>query len=392
MPEIEFDTWFADGDVDWRGQLAEIGQQHRFFRIAGESTIWVTRYDDMREIMHDWQLFSPNDSAGRGAGNSRDDGTKSADIYLLPPNEEGARLLDIRHGLMPMFSPAEARRWAPRMHEVARDLVSGFVGQGEVDAVSAFARRYFPYIGAEWIGAPREDWDWLTDLEGRAFVAPSNPQSRMLDLQNDAMMAIIDYCKHLVALKRKSPDNSLTSFALTLELEGRPITDAEAAAIVAEACLGSGHTVAAQIGYVLKYLSQHEALRRRVAHGSAEELDRIFEELLRMFALWGHERWVTRDTEFHGLSLKKDVLLFLAWPLGNFDRSPNRHLTFGTGPHQCLGRHWARVSGTVAIAEWHRQIPEYELEPGTSVVEQIYAGVGYHALPLRWAVDPSTAS
>ena len=47
-----------------------------------------------------------------------------------------------------------------------------------------------------------------------------------------------------------------------------------------------------------------------------------------------------------------------------FDRASNRHLAFGGGVHRCLGSHLARRELRVAMREWHRRIPDYELEPG----------------------------
>jgi cytochrome P450 len=50
-----------------------------------------------------------------------------------------------------------------------------------------------------------------------------------------------------------------------------------------------------------------------------------------------------------------------------FDRDVNRHLAFGGGVHRCLGSHLARRELRVALREWHRRIPDYELEPGVEL-------------------------
>ena len=49
------------------------------------------------------------------------------------------------------------------------------------------------------------------------------------------------------------------------------------------------------------------------------------------------------------------------------DRSSNRHLAFGGGPHRCLGSHLARLELRVALEEWHRRIPEYRLPDGVDL-------------------------
>jgi len=50
-----------------------------------------------------------------------------------------------------------------------------------------------------------------------------------------------------------------------------------------------------------------------------------------------------------------------------FDREENRHLAFGGGIHRCLGSHLARRELRVALQEWHRRIPHYELAPGVEL-------------------------
>ena len=48
----------------------------------------------------------------------------------------------------------------------------------------------------------------------------------------------------------------------------------------------------------------------------------------------------------------------------DFDRERNIHVAFGAGPHRCLGSHLARMELRVAMEEWHRRIPDYEIKPG----------------------------
>jgi len=66
-----------------------------------------------------------------------------------------------------------------------------------------------------------------------------------------------------------------------------------------------------------------------------------------------------------------------------------RSLAFGVGPHRCLGLHLARMEMRVALAEWHRRIPEYELAPGVTPQVRWPAGtVGIDSLPLVWDTPP----
>jgi cytochrome P450 len=66
----------------------------------------------------------------------------------------------------------------------------------------------------------------------------------------------------------------------------------------------------------------------------------------------------------------------------DFDRGVTRHLSFGGGPHRCLGSHLARQEMAVVLEEWHRRIPDYELaEQATEHGGQVW---GLNSLKLRW--------
>jgi cytochrome P450 len=61
------------------------------------------------------------------------------------------------------------------------------------------------------------------------------------------------------------------------------------------------------------------------------------------------------------------------------------HYAFGAGPHRCLGSHLAREELSIALAEWHRQLPEYRLRPDASVVETWGSVNALTSLPLQFA-------
>jgi cytochrome P450 len=67
----------------------------------------------------------------------------------------------------------------------------------------------------------------------------------------------------------------------------------------------------------------------------------------------------------------------------DIDRFPNNHIAFGAGPHRCLGSHLARRELKIALEEWHKRIPNYQLAPEADLIE--YGGqIGLESLPLVW--------
>ena len=86
-------------------------------------------------------------------------------------------------------------------------------------------------------------------------------------------------------------------------------------------------------------------------------------------------REVTREVTFHGRTMEPGQPVLFLYPSGNHDerefpdpdafdihRQPPRILSFGFGPHSCLGINVARLEARVCLEETLRAIPEYELD------------------------------
>jgi cytochrome P450 len=66
----------------------------------------------------------------------------------------------------------------------------------------------------------------------------------------------------------------------------------------------------------------------------------------------------------------------------DFERSPNRHLAFGGGPHRCLGSHLARMELRIALEEAVQLMPKFHLTPGRSVVRTLGQIKAFDVLPI----------
>lgn len=88
-------------------------------------------------------------------------------------------------------------------------------------------------------------------------------------------------------------------------------------------------------------------------------------------------------------SAARDETQFAEPEVFQADRVPNQHLTFGAGPHRCAGSHLARLELRIALEEWHRLIPDYEIADHAVTREHVGPVAGLTALPLRWATRPA---
>jgi cytochrome P450 len=154
-------------------------------------------------------------------------------------------------------------------------------------------------------------------------------------------------------------------------------------------------TVASQVSYIMLHLATHADDRARIVAEPAL-IPRAIEEMMRVYPIVQTARKATRDFDFHGCPVKAGDMA--AFPLASagrddaeyqdarrvdLDRGITRHLSFGGGPHRCLGSHLARQELAVVLEEWHRAIPDYEMvgQP----IEHSGQMFGLDSLRLKWS-------
>jgi len=205
----------------------------------------------------------------------------------------------------------------------------------------------------------------------------------------DAWQSAMDFVKHIVlAPLRDQPGDDLLSYLLTKQDEIEQLTDDMIAAI-GFSMIGAGFdTTYKTLSSSLAFLASNPdaQAKARTAPSSA-----VVEEMLRMFAPVAAGRRVQADTVVAGQRLRAGDRVLLAYPAANrdpaefsdpdtarFERNNNRHLTFGTGIHRCLGMHLARLEMRVAIEEVLSAFTEFHLAPGEKasfVQSQVWGAV-----------------
>jgi cytochrome P450 len=148
-------------------------------------------------------------------------------------------------------------------------------------------------------------------------------------------------------------------------------------------------------------LARHPGAYRRIADGEVP-LDRAVEELLRVHPpVLSFRRTAARDAELAGQRIRAGDKVVVFHASANHDervftdpdrldpgRSPNPHVSFGDGPHVCLGAHFARLQLRTLYEEWLGALPAPELagEPRRLVSNFIN---GITRLPLRVSGPPA---
>ncbi|MEO6628715.1 MAG: cytochrome P450, partial [Aquihabitans sp.] len=153
------------------------------------------------------------------------------------------------------------------------------------------------------------------------------------------------------------------------------------------------------IGASLWHLAHHPEDRRRLI-AEPELVPFAVEEFLRFYAPVTMARIAATDTEIGGCPVAERDWVLLSFPAANrdpeaferadefvIDRQRNRHLAFGLGIHRCLGSNLARMELRVAIEEWLKRVPDFELADPEAVRWSTGQVRGPRTLPLRITVE-----
>jgi cytochrome P450 len=284
-----------------------------------------------------------------------------------PPFHAMARRL-----LLPAFAPKQIEPWEPEVRKLCNELLDrmGDITPGEsiVDAAVQYAQHIPVNVIGRMLGFPAKDEDlfrkFVHDALERIAEEPGTREG-MDDLGNYIADQIDDH--------KANPRDDLTSYLLNIEIEGQKVSDDIAGGMIILLLIAGIDTTWSAIGSSLWHLAQHPEDHQRLLD-EPEVMTFALEEFLRAYAPVTMARLVAKDHDFHGCPMKADDWVLLPFPAANrdplkfedpdtfiVDRKENRHAAFGLGIHRCIGSNLARLELKVAIEEFVKRFPRFEL-------------------------------
>ena len=363
------------------------------FRVAkmiGMHSPVLSRYEDVVWALRHPEIFSSEIDMRVMLGNER----PMIPQQLDPPAQVRYRkILDLQ------FSRQRMQALEPEIRRHANELIDGFVASGSCEFDAAFAVPLPCRAFLSLMGLPQEDLALFLELKDGIIRPPVPPMDLIAAAEHREKVGkrIYAYFSDVIAARRAAPLADIVTYLTRVELDDRKLTEHEILDICYLFLLGGLDTVTATLGCSFAFLATNPEHRRRVATGDAQVVNDAIEELLR----WETPvamvpRVLKQDVTIGDATLRAGELVNLLVGAANvdeaefpeamrvdFERERNRHIAFGAGPHRCLGSHLARMELRAALEEWHRRIPEYELQPGaTPRVSHGIREVLY--LPLVW--------
>ena len=363
---------------------------------AGPGFLAVTRHADVVRVLKDAETYS----SYLGATQIRD--PDPADLPFIrrmmlnqdPPGHGRLRRLVSR-----AFTPGRIERFEATARRRARELLSAARESGpEIDLVAAVTDDYALLNLTDLLGVPASDRGLLLTWTERviAYQDPDEPpvldaQGRPVNPRSPAMLAeMFAYAQELAAYKRREPgDDIMTALAAS------PLQDAELEMFFFLLTVAGNDTVRSAAPGGLLALAEDPEEQRRLRTGEVG-VDTAVDELLRWHPpVLSFRRTATRDTELAGVPIAAGEKVVVFHASANYDerafddpyrldlgRSPNPHVSFGDGPHVCLGAHFARLQLRVLHEEMRAVLPGIALAgPPRRLVSNFINGV--KSLPVR---------
>jgi cytochrome P450 len=326
-----------------------------------EPTFSVLAYDKAVRVLRDHETYS-------SLGLSGFMGPLFADtiIAMDEPEHHVNRAL-----VAPAFRPKVLERWRHTLvRQVIDEIIDSFISEDRVDLVQRLTFAFPVRVVARILGLPEGDAPlfqrWSIDLIN-IFVDWDRAIASLHELRS--------YFTELIAERRAAPSDDIISDLIKCEVDGRRLDDEAIFAYVRLLLPAGVETTYRSLGNLLVGLLTHreqfEALRKdRALIGAAIEEGLRWQTPFLMVA-----RRTTSDTGLGGVDIPADHAVHVFVASANRDerryvdpdrfdvrRSPAPHVSFGSGPHMCLGMHLTRVETSVALEAILDRLPNVRLD------------------------------
>jgi cytochrome P450 len=337
---------------------------------------FLTRYDDLVIAYKNTKLFSSDKkkefAPKYGASPLYEHHTTSL-VFNDPPAHTRVRRL-----IMGALSPRAIAAMEGDLIALVERLLDTLAAKGDVELIGDFASAIPVEVIGNLLDVPHDERgplrDWSLAILG-ALEPVISPE--VFARGNAAVKDFLAYLEVLVERRRQkpgNPDRDVLTRLIQGEDNGERLTEKE----LLHNCiflLNAGHeTTTNLIGNALVALSEHADQKQRLIE-HPDMIKTAVEEVLRFESSnqLGN-RMTTDNIELSGIRLPAGTPVTLCIGAANRDpaqfadpeqldigRTPNRHLAFATGAHQCAGMALARLEGAIAISRFLARFPNYAL-------------------------------
>ena len=392
--ELYYDPWRADLNADPYPMFKRFRDEAPLYYNADHDFYALSRFDDVNRTLVDHQSFSSARGAVLEIIKSGIEIPRGTLVFEDPPIHDIHRKLLAR-----AFTPRKLSALEPKIREFTQKCLDPLVGTDRFDFVKDLGSVMPLRVVGMLFGIP-EDYQHRVQEDGDKHVRTERG-GQMTD-NADGALTDGQVFAEFIAWRIDHPADDLTTELLNAEFEDetgttRKLRRDELLVFMNVVAVAGSETTTRLIGWIGKLLSEHPDQRRQLVAdrsllpGAIEEILRFEPPALQI------ARHVTRDVEFHGMTVPRGSAILALVGAANRDerqfgpdaesfdvtRAPRQHLTFGVGLHYCLGNALTRIEGRVALDEIINRFPDWDIDLDEAVFSSASVVRGWDSMPAR---------
>jgi cytochrome P450 len=339
-----------------------------------ERDFWaLSRFADVSAALRDPGLYSSSNGISLEPDLWGPDAVKTAGFLAMDPPQHGA----MRRTVGAVFKKRWVADTEPRVRELTRQRLEPLLERETFDLAGELAAALPHDVMCEVMGIPVADRDALRADNDLLNHCEDGVAERSAETVTAGLRLATYYVQHVRATRRR-PGDDLTSRLVAARVDGGPLTDHQLVAMLFLLVSATNESTGKLLGLAWYHGWRMPEVRRAGLNGQAAEwgLETLrYDSPSQMTA-----RTLTRDTTIHGervpagarvallpASANRDEREFADPDTFRLDRgTEGRHISFGLGPHFCLGAALALLEIRVVLEELALRVRDYDIDPAAA--------------------------